>query len=146
MPSYVIAAAALMVLLPCASIAPAADAYLNPSAVDTVEWLPSSQSDYRILYGSNPSNFGDLRLPKAVRPGPDGYPVLVFVHGGSWTADWKLAHTEQLVEALNMEGVATWSVEYRRLGNSAGGYPETSSMRPKHWIFCVPSRPSIIWT
>jgi acetyl esterase/lipase len=103
----------------------ATGAYLNPSALDMVEWLPSSQSDYRILYGSTASNFGDLRLPKAVSPGANGYPVLVFVHGGGWTADWTLSHTEQLVEALSREGVATWSVEYRRLGNSAGGYPET---------------------
>jgi acetyl esterase/lipase len=127
MMSFVIsgAAAVLMVASSWPSTVAAADAYLNPNAVDTIEWLPSSQSDYRILYGSNASNFGDLRLPKVAQSSADGHPILVFVHGGGWTADWTLGHTEQLVEALNKEGVATWSLEYRRLGNSTGGYPET---------------------
>jgi acetyl esterase/lipase len=120
-----IAAAVLAAQLPCISVATAADTFINPAAVDTIEWLPSSQSDHRILYDKNASTFGDLRLPKNVNPGPDGYPVLVFVHGGGWTSDWTLGHTEQLVEAFSKKGIATWSVEYRRLGNAAGGYPET---------------------
>jgi acetyl esterase/lipase len=117
--------AILAMLLPCTSVAIAADTYINPKAIDTIEWLPSSQSDYRILYSTNPSNFGDLRVPKISSPSVNGHPVLVFVHGGAWTADWTLGHTEQLVEALSKEGIATWSIEYRRLGNAGGGYPET---------------------
>ncbi len=120
-----IAAAFFTTLSPLVSIAMAAEGYLNPAAIDMLQWLPSAQSDYRILYGTNPSNFGDLRLPKNVAPSPDGYPVLVFIHGGAWTSDWTLSHTEQFVEALNKEGVATWSIEYRRLGNAEGGYPGT---------------------
>jgi len=119
------AAAAAAVVLCGPSTGQAADTYINPKATDMIEWMPSAQSDHRILYGSNPSNFGDLRIPKNVQPGPDGFPVLVFLHGGGWTADWTIGHTEQLVEALSHEGVATWSVEYRRLGNAGGGYPGT---------------------
>ena len=58
--------------MPWASTA-IAEFYINPSAVDTVEWLPVAQSDYRILYGTNSNNFGDLRLPKS-RPPAGGYP------------------------------------------------------------------------
>lgn len=116
------AAAALLSGIPAAI---AADTYINPKATDMIEWMPTTQSDHRILYDTNPSTFGDLRLPKNVKPGPDGYPILVFVHGGSWNADWTLGHSEQLVEALSNEGIATWSLEYRRLGNAGGGYPGT---------------------
>lgn len=103
----------------------AVDAYINPKATDMIEWLPATNSDYRILYDVNPSTFGDLRLPKTIKPDPKGYPVLVFLHGGGWTSDWTIGHTEQLVEALSNEGIATWSIEYRRLGNVGGGYPGT---------------------
>jgi acetyl esterase/lipase len=109
--------------LACASTA-TAEFYINPSAVETVEWLPSRQSDYRLLYGTNSNQFGDLRIPKGPVPA-GGYPVLVFLHGGGWSSDWNLGYTEQLVEALNNEGIATWSLEFRRLGNGGGGYPGT---------------------
>jgi acetyl esterase/lipase len=107
------------------SIAKAGNTFINPKSVDMIEWLPSSPPDRRILYDTNPSTFGDLRLPKNSTPGPSGYPVLIFVHGGAWTADWTINHTDQLVEALTQEGIATWSIEYRRLGNAGGGYPQT---------------------
>ncbi len=105
--------------------AKAGDTFINPKSVDMIEWLPSSPPDHRILYDTNPSTFGDLRIPKNSSPGPSGYPVLVFLHGGGWTADWTINHTDQLVEALTQEGIATWSIEYRRLGNAGGGYPQT---------------------
>src|SRR5215510_7702822 len=113
-----VACLAAALVLPWTSVA-VAQYYINPSAVDTVEWLPVAQSDYRILYGTNSNQFGDLRLPKGAPPA-GGYPVLVFLHGGGWSADWNLGYTEQLVEALNHEGIATWSLEFRRLGNGGG--------------------------
>ena len=112
-------------VLPSVPAATAAEKFINPKAVDMIEWMPATQSDHRILYDTNPSTFGDLRLPKNVKPGADGYAVVVYLHGGGWTSDWTIGHSEQLVEALSNEGVATWSLEYRRLGNAGGGYPGT---------------------
>lgn len=98
--------------------------YLNPSAVDTVEWLPESQADHRILYGTDSLQYGDLRLPRGHRP-RGGWPVVVFIHGGGWTSSWSLDYTARLVDAMTNLGVATWNLEFRRLGNDGGGWPGT---------------------
>jgi acetyl esterase/lipase len=98
--------------------------YANPSANETVEWLPAKQADYRLLYGNNSLRYGDLRLPKGKRP-RHGWPVVVFVHGGGWTSSWSNGYSARLVEAIHSLGVATWDLEFRRLGNSGGGFPGT---------------------
>lgn len=77
-----------------------------------------AQADHRIYYGSNNQHFGDLRLPR--RPGP--HPVAVVVHGGAWGAAISLHYMSPLAAALTCSGVATWNIEYRRLG-SGGAWP-----------------------
>jgi len=99
--------------------------YLNPSANDTVQWLPARQADQRILYDTSNSNtFGDLRLPKG-HAGRSGYPVVLFIHGGGWTSDWSLEYAARMVDAFTEAGFATWSIELRRFGNVGGGWPDT---------------------
>jgi acetyl esterase/lipase len=98
--------------------------YINPSANQTVEWLPAKQADYRLLYGNNSLWYGDLRLPKGKSP-RNGWPVVVFVHGGGWSSSWSNGYTARLVEAINNLGVATWDLEFRRMGNTGGGWPGT---------------------
>jgi len=63
-------------------------------------------------------------LPRTVPP-PDGFPVVIFVHGGGWSADWTKDYAACFVEALTRAGLATWDLEFRRMGNRNGGYPET---------------------
>jgi acetyl esterase/lipase len=75
----------------------------------------------RIFYGGAPQNFGDLRLPRAAGP----HPVVVVIHGGFWRALYDLEYIEPVCDALTDAGVATWNIEYRRLGNPGGGYPGT---------------------
>jgi acetyl esterase/lipase len=75
----------------------------------------------RIAYGSAPSQFGDLRLPGGAGP----HPVVIVVHGGFWTSGYDLDLMLPVCEALAREGFATWNVEYRRLGESGGGWPGT---------------------
>jgi acetyl esterase/lipase len=83
--------------------------------------LPQPPPDHRLAYGRAPQQFADLRLPA----GPGPHPVLVFLHGGCWMAEYDLSHTNSLMAALAGAGIATWSVEYRRLGHPGGGWPGT---------------------
>ncbi|MDO8836891.1 MAG: alpha/beta hydrolase [Vicinamibacterales bacterium] len=83
--------------------------------------LPQPPADRRIAYGPEPSQFGDLRMP--VGPGP--HPVVVFIHGGCWMAEYDLLHTNSFTAALAAEGIAVWSLEYRRVGEAGGGWPGT---------------------
>ena len=80
--------------------------------------MPPS-ADERVRYGAAPSQFADLRLP----PGPGPHPVVVCIHGGFWRARYDLVHLGHLCAALTANGFATWSVEYRRLGEEGGGHP-----------------------
>ncbi|HEX2491486.1 MAG TPA: hypothetical protein VHR27_18900, partial [Blastocatellia bacterium] len=41
---------------------------------------PAPQADTRVSYGSNESQFGELRLPKGAGP----HPVASVIHGGCW--------------------------------------------------------------
>ncbi len=85
--------------------------------------LPSSLPDARIRYGNaSPVQFADLRLPPGAPPS-SGFPVVIFIHGGGWLADWTKDYSSPFVEALTAKGVATWDIEFRRMGNSGGGYP-----------------------
>jgi acetyl esterase/lipase len=93
----------------------------NLTTDDIIEWLPEAPADHRIRYGSDPLQWGDLRLPD----GPGPHPVVVFIHGGGWSSNWNHDHSDRLVEAFTNAGVATWSLEYRRLGNNGGGWPGT---------------------
>ena len=82
---------------------------------------PSPPADARIAYGEAPHQFGELRLP----PGPGPHPVVVMVHGGFWRARYGLEHVGHLCAELARRGHATWSLEYRRVGNEGGGWPGT---------------------
>ena len=54
---------------------------------DILEKTPPP-ADVRLTYGSDPSQFGDLRLPKTSKPSP----VVMNIHGGFWRAKYGLAH------------------------------------------------------
>jgi acetyl esterase/lipase len=78
-------------------------------------------ADARIANGSDPLQFGDLRLPAGEGP----HAVAVVVHGGFWRSKYDLEHIGHLCAALTAAGIATWNVEYRRLGDEGGGWPNT---------------------
>jgi acetyl esterase/lipase len=83
--------------------------------------LPQPAADHTIAYGPAPQQVAELRLPK----GPGPHPVVILVHGGCWQAPWGFDHLRSLAAALTAEGYATWSLEYRRLGDPGGGWPGT---------------------
>ncbi|HMA36210.1 MAG TPA: alpha/beta hydrolase [Chloroflexia bacterium] len=93
----------------------------DPPPSETILDLPPPPADARIPYGPGPLQFGDLRLPA----GPGPYPLAIVIHGGYWLNAYSLDHIGHLCAALTRAGVATWSLEYRRLGDPGGGWPGT---------------------
>jgi acetyl esterase/lipase len=76
----------------------------------------------RLFYGTDSLQFGDLRLPEGVGP----HPVAIIIHGGCWLSHIaSLEHLSPMSDSLRMEGIATWNVEYNRIGNPSGGWPGT---------------------
>jgi acetyl esterase/lipase len=88
---------------------------------DDILTLPPPPADARLAYGTDPNQFGELCLPKGRGP----FPVVMNIHGGFWRAQYDLAHAGHLCAALTAKGLATWNVEYRRVGNQGGGWPGT---------------------
>jgi acetyl esterase/lipase len=86
-----------------------------------VQKLPKPPADHRIAYGNDPLQFGELRLPKT----KGRHPVVVVVHGGCWFAEYDLHHLAAFSDALTKLGVATWTIEYRRIGDKGGAWPGT---------------------
>jgi len=75
----------------------------------------------RSFYGPGTLQFGDLRVPDGVPSSP----VAVVIHGGFWRNRYGLDYIAPVCEALTAAGIATWNLEYRRLGDSGGGWPGT---------------------
>lgn len=101
---------------PCADSEP-------PSLMTTDEALalPRPEPDHRLAYGPSEPNFGELRLPDGDGP----FPVVMVIHGGCWLAEYELGYMSALADRLTRAGFATWSVEYRRVGDPGGGWPGT---------------------
>jgi acetyl esterase/lipase len=84
--------------------------------------LPSRAPDRRIAYGGDSSQYGELRVPTGRGP----HPVVVLIHGGCFKAAYATnKYFGAMSDTLKAGGVATWNVEYRRLGQPGGGWPGT---------------------
>ena len=84
--------------------------------------LPSKPADYQIAYGEDPNQFGELRVPPSDGP----HPLVILIHGGCWTASYAtLRDLGPMGDALKAAGIATWNIEYRRLGQPGAGWPGT---------------------
>ena len=79
------------------------------------------EPDLRFPYGQDPNQFVDVRFPAGKGP----HPVVFFIHGGYWRAQYDLTYAGHLCHALKKAGIATWNIEYRRVGNPGGGWPGT---------------------
>jgi acetyl esterase/lipase len=94
----------------------------RPMTAEELIALPHHDPDRRLAYGPDSSQYGELRLPA----GPGPHPVVVLVHGGCWRADFATAASiAAMADALQEDGIASWSIEYRRLHEPGGGWPGT---------------------
>jgi acetyl esterase/lipase len=83
--------------------------------------LPPPPADARLPYGPDPNQFLELRVPKTKGP----HPLAINIHGGFWRAKYSLDHAGHLCAALTARGIATANLEYRRVGNPDGAWPNT---------------------
>jgi acetyl esterase/lipase len=92
------------------------------------------KADQRLTYGTSPQQFGDLWIPggdstKQLSVGHSSsakrWPLIVFLHGGWWSAGYGLDYAGFLCQAMKAHGIAVWSLEYRRVGDVGGGWPGT---------------------
>ncbi len=64
----------------------------------------------------------ELHLPSGAGP----HPVVVVVHGGSWSAGYDRRVMRPVCRDLVRRGWAAWNIEYRRMGRGqGGGWPST---------------------
>jgi acetyl esterase/lipase len=87
-------------------------------AEDILTDPPPPSADARLAYGDGPLQYGDLR-----RAGGEG--LAVVLHGGSWKATYNLIHLGHLCLSLRDKGIPTFNVEYRRVGDPGGGWPDS---------------------
>jgi acetyl esterase/lipase len=97
------------------------NATLAAAADAQVDHVDCTTAPEHIAYGPDANQFGELRVP----PGPGPHPMAVIIHGGCWLNIFTLALMDDASEALTAAGLATWNIEYRRLGDLGGGYPNT---------------------
>ena len=84
--------------------------------------LPSRVPDRRGSYGKDSSQYGELRVPGGGGP----HPVAILIHGGCFKAAYATARDlAPMADALKADSIATWNIEYRRLGQPGGGWPGT---------------------
>jgi acetyl esterase/lipase len=116
-----------LLALACTPASPRADAPPTPRPAGLMtprelQALPRAAADLRAAYGADSSQYGELRVPA----GPGPHPVVVLVHGGCFKAAFANARDlAPMGDALKADGIASWTIEYRRLGEPAGGWPET---------------------
>lgn len=84
--------------------------------------LPTSSPTTLISYGEDDLQFAELWLPT---PSSSSFkhPLVIFIHGGCWLNQYDIKHSHALSTALSQSGYAVWSIEYRRVGDSGGGWP-----------------------
>jgi acetyl esterase/lipase len=75
-----------------------------------------------LSYGPHPAHVGDLRVPESWSSGGT---AVALVHGGFWRHEWERDLMDGVALDLTRRGYATWNVEYRRVGPTGGGWPQT---------------------
>lgn len=105
-----------------AAVAGSAGAAAAPMSLQEYLALNGRAPDKQIVYGAAPSQFVELFRPAGKGP----FPVVVLIHGGCWSVQYGgITQMRNMAGDLAAQGIAVWSVEYRRYDEPGGGYPGT---------------------
>lgn len=92
----------------------------NPSFAKVTE-LPYVSASQKVPYGEDPNQYGLLWSSTANRDDV----LVVYIHGGCWLSAYDIVHTYPAATAIFDAGYNVWSLEYRRTGETGGGWPTT---------------------
>jgi acetyl esterase/lipase len=85
--------------------------------------------DLVLRYGDGADHVADVHIPPPAAAPQEGTGsralLTIFLHGGFWRAEYGREHTAPLAEALSAAGIVVCAPEYRRAGQSGGGWPGT---------------------
>ena len=115
----------VVMLLPTATVATTPVGSQPPALAADVEFsqilaLPAGKPSSVHRYGDAPGQFAELWLPEYTdAPAP----IVAFIHGGCWLSEYSIEHSHALATALTRQGYAVWNIEYRRVGETGGGWP-----------------------
>lgn len=81
----------------------------------------------RLTYGSDSQHFGELHLPYVPETAHShqSHPLVILIHGGFWHTPYDYTLMTGLADDLARRGIAAWNIEYRRVGDPGGGWPNT---------------------
>ncbi|MGC5256743.1 alpha/beta hydrolase family protein [Gordonia sp. DT218] len=79
----------------------------------------------KVEYGSAPSQFGHVYHPVSGVGPTDPVRAVVLVHGGYWTTEFGLTIETAIARQFAERGAVVWNVEYRRVGENGGGWPNS---------------------
>jgi acetyl esterase/lipase len=94
-----------------------------PVTFGQVTDLGFREPDDRLDYGEAASQH--VLIWRSNRQQISGAPLVVLLHGGCWLSQYSVDHIFPLATALSDAGFAVWAPEYRRVGESGGGWPGT---------------------
>jgi acetyl esterase/lipase len=116
MPRLLRAAAFILAFIPFVATAQR----VTPALLEARE-VPSADTTVMLRSGTRDLT-AELRVP--VGPGP--HPLAIIIHGGCWVTKFAdMRYMRPLAEALRAEGIATWTISYRRADEPGGGWPGT---------------------
>src|SRR5579884_1280647 len=75
----------------------------------------------RAAYGADRNQFFDVFVPAGV----DRHSCAIVIHGGFWRSLRDLLPSSHMCAELARNGITTANVEYRRVGETGGGWPVT---------------------
>jgi alpha/beta superfamily hydrolase len=116
---FVLAALAAFTVTSVQAAAPAVSAEITPPLL---ERYPAPRPTAVIRYGTLPRQFGEVRIPRGKGP----FPLAMLIHGGCYL---KGSATQKnmagLAGRLQRDGIATWNIDWRELGDDGAGWPGT---------------------
>lgn len=79
----------------------------------------------KVPYGDGPSRFGHVYHAAEQADRPASMRPVVLIHGGYWTTEFALTIETAIARQYAERGALVWNVEYRRVGEDGGGWPNT---------------------